>query len=111
MLLLSGLTAHKRWQVVLLLLTISAPLSDVNLQAVGLTLPHTVELVLLHLPPLTPKMRKVDSLCCFDHKIDRWDLSSGPAVDGDPGGEKNRFFIFFRFSWFNMNSPMIVDRR
>lgn len=89
------MTAHKRFQVVLLLLAISAPLSEVKLQAVGLTLPHTVELVLLHLPPLTPKMRKVDSLCCFDHKIDRWDFSSGPAVDGDPGGEQKQIFLSY----------------
>lgn len=54
----------------------------------------------------------LSSFCWFDHKIDRWEFSSDPGVEGEPG--KPFFFpvIFFRFSWFNMNSSWLsVDRR
>lgn len=59
----------------------------------------------------TSKERKGDSFCWFDHKIYRWEFSTDPGVEGEPG--KHFFFvIFFRFSWFNMNSSRLsVDRQ
>lgn len=59
----------------------------------------------------TRKEKRWQFLLIWIYIIDRWEFHPDPGVEGEPG---NFFFflvIFFRFSWFNMNSSHLsVDR-